>query len=195
MTFRIPTPNWLDVEPLDTLLSFLQRTDPDQHWEQDELTGEPKAPSDPDLERPYVWTIRPAISSAQFKTLVEASLFLQNPIYVPPVWPGAGQAILLEEVALEDGLVISGDMRGLLFTITRDAPGGGRWKFGDVSSWNNVGAVAFLDDNGDYERPTTISVDTQVVVPTTMARAHGAVIRFSSPFSGTVRRFIYLQDD
>jgi hypothetical protein len=194
MTFRMPTPNWADVRLGENLLGFLQRTDPDQHWVVDDATGEPKAPSDPDLESPYIWTLRPAISSLEFASMVLSFFFSQAPAPTAPIWPGAGRVSVLESLTLTDGLVISANLRGLLFAITREAPGGGRWKFGDVSSWNNVGAVAFLDDHGEYERPITISVDTQVVVPLTMTMAAGAIIRLTSPFSGTVTPWVYSTD-
>jgi hypothetical protein len=195
MTFRIPTPDWRDLRPNENLLGWLTRTDPDQGWVYDDLTQEPKAPSDPDLESPYVWTIRPSFSSAEFLAYVAAKLQLTNPAWLSPIWPGLENARVGGPYELADGLVVPGPMRGLVFAISRISPGGGRWKFGDVSSWNNVGAVAFLDDNGDYERPITISVDTQVVVPIAMVRATSAIIRFTAPFAGTVSAWVYVTDD
>jgi hypothetical protein len=186
MTFRVPTPGWNNFILGESMIDWLQRTDPDQHWVLDELTNEPKAPSDPDLESPYVWTIRPTISSSQFQAITHEQLFVTPMPVVSPVWPGLANVVLGDSQALSDGLVLTGNIRGLLFTIIRDAPGGGRWKFGDLSSWNNVGAVTFQTDNGEWERPITISVDTQIVVPTTMVIASSAVIRLTSPFSGTV---------
>lgn len=103
------------------------------------------------------------------------------------LWPGAGNAEIGEPIALSDGLVVTGPLNGLLFTITGTPSGAGKYVFGDVDSWQHTGGVIFCTDNGYYERAESFGLETQIVVPRTMEQAASAVVRLNSGWSGTVR--------
>lgn len=181
----IPTPDWTAILDTDTMLTWLQRTDTSGlTWLADVDTGQPIAVIH-DTNDVGVGLIAPTMTDAEFNA-VKPSAVSPTGRPVAPVWPGLDKVTLGQPIALSNGLVINSPLDGLIFAITRDSAGGGRWQFGEVSSWNNVGAVMFETDNGDFERAITIGVDTQVVVPLTMVRAAGAVVRFTNPFSGTV---------
>lgn len=103
------------------------------------------------------------------------------------LWPGAGSVEIADPVALSDGLVVTGPLNGLLFTITGTPSGAGKYVFGDVDSWQHTGGVIFCTDNGYYERAESFGLETQIVIPRTMEQAASAVIRLNAGWSGTVR--------
>lgn len=104
-----------------------------------------------------------------------------------PAWPGLANVTLGDSVALSDGLVVTGPMHGLLFTITGYPPGAGKYVFGDVDSWQHTGGVIFCTDNGYYERAESFGLETQILVPRTMEQADSAIVRLNGGWSGTVR--------
>ena len=181
----VPTPDWAGILDTDTQLSWLQRSDTSGLlWTQAEGLPTPQAQLF-NFEGTAAGHIISLITEAEFNALKPGAV-APTGRPVAPVWPGLDKVTLGEPIALSNGLVINSPLDGLIFAITRDSAGGGRWQFGEVSSWNNVGAVMFETDGGAFERAITIGIDTQVVVPLTMVRAAGAVIRFTNPFSGTV---------
>lgn len=107
-----------------------------------------------------------------------------------PVWPGLDGVTVGEPADLDDGLIISGPMHGVLLTITGTPVRTVKYDFADVMSWSRVGQIIFGTDRGDYERSQTFSLDTQVMVPMTMAEAASAIIRLNEGWHGTVRTWV-----
>ncbi len=91
------------------------------------------------------------------------------------------------QVALSDGLEITGPMHGLVIAITSAPAGMGKYMFGDVASYVHAGAVIFASDRGDFEYPQNIGLESLVVCPKTMQVAASAMIRLHPGLSGTVR--------
>lgn len=104
-----------------------------------------------------------------------------------PLWPGLDNVTLGASHALSNGLLVSGPLHGLLFTITGQPEHNQRYLFGTVNSWSRVGAAIFTTDRGDSERSQSFALDTQILVPTTMEAAASATIRLNSGWQGTVR--------
>lgn len=109
---------------------------------------------------------------------------------MPPVWPGVANVTLGSPSALVDGLTLTGPMHGIIVNITGNPAGAGKYLFGAEVSWTHVGAVAFVNDRGDFERPDSLGLEDHVITPRTMAEAASCVIRLNSGFSGTARTWI-----
>lgn len=109
---------------------------------------------------------------------------------VPPVWPGVDFVDLGSELALVDEMVITGALDGVVVRISGHPPGAGRYAFGDVNSWQHVGAVTFYDDAGHYERAETFGMDVQIITPRTMEQASGCVVRLNSGWTGTIQPWV-----
>lgn len=115
---------------------------------------------------------------------------LQNatpPTLSTNLWPGEDNVTLGTEVALTDGLVITGPLNGVLLTITGYPVRTQKYEFGAINSWSRVGAVIFGTDRDDYERSQTFSLDRQILIPQTMESAASAVFRVNEGWEGTVR--------
>jgi len=106
-----------------------------------------------------------------------------------PVWPGLGNVTLLTPVALATSLTISEALDGVLVSITAVPTKQGQFAFGDLISWRNAGALAFVEDNGDAEFPQNLGFQSAVYLPKAMAHASGVVVRASPGVTGTVTPF------
>lgn len=105
----------------------------------------------------------------------------------PTLWPGEALVDLGTEVAIVDGMTVTGPMHGLLMTVTAQPVRYQVYQFGDVNSWARVGAVIFGTDRDDYERSQTFGLDRQILNPQTMEVAASAIIRINEGWEGTVR--------
>lgn len=103
------------------------------------------------------------------------------------LWPGVENVTLGTEVALTDGLVITGPLNGVLLTITGYPVRTQKYEFGAINSWSRVGAVIFGTDRDDYERSQTFSLDRQILIPQTMESAASATFRVNEGWEGTAR--------
>jgi len=106
-----------------------------------------------------------------------------------PVWPGLANVTLLTPVALATSLTISEAMDGVLVSITAVPTKQGQFAFGDLISWRNAGALAFVEDNGDAEYPQNLGFQSAVYLPKAMAHCSGVVVRASPGVTGTVTPF------
>lgn len=107
-----------------------------------------------------------------------------------PVWPGVGNATVYQPYNLTDGLTVQGPLHGLLFAITGQPAGAGRYRFGPHNSWTKTGAVIFTSDRGDHERAQQFGLDAHVICPKEMRIASSATLRLNTGWTGTVRRFL-----
>lgn len=105
---------------------------------------------------------------------------------VAPVWPGIAGASLGTAVAISDGLVVEGPLDGVLVNITGHPAGAGKYGFGDVDSWRYLGAVLFINDNGQAEWPIQMGPEVGVLTPRSMKRAASAILRLNGGFTGTI---------
>lgn len=194
-------PDWSLWLATDTPYSFLNRTQAAFSWSltgpggvNDGRTAWKQIISLPDRE---TWlrsnfteieaTIQAASSAASMD--VGEGIIPSLPA-APPVWPGDSLVTLGTPAALVDGMEITGPMSGLIFAITGEPARFQKYDFGDVTSYSRVGQVIFATDDGAYERSQTFAIDTQIIVPVTMAEAASAIVRLNFGWTGTVRTWI-----
>lgn len=103
------------------------------------------------------------------------------------LWPGVDFVTLGTEVALADGMTVTGTMNGIIVKVTGQPAHAHSYPFGSVESWSHVGQVIFMTDNGDFERAQSFGLDSQILTPHTMEDAAGCVIRLNAGWSGTVQ--------
>jgi len=102
-----------------------------------------------------------------------------------PIWPGMTNVTLGDPVSLSDGLTVAGPMDGLLITIDSHPSWAGKYAFGDVNSWVHCGSIIFGNDDGEYEYPQQIGLDSHLLTPKMMVSAASAIVRLNSGFGGT----------
>jgi hypothetical protein len=124
-------------------------------------------------------------SFSQMKAFLYPSSFAQN----APVWPGLANVTLLTPVALDVTLTVTEAMNGAIIDITSVPIKQGFFTFGDLISWRNVGALAFVDDNGQAEYPQLLGLASAVYLPKAMVHASGVVVRASPGVTGTITPF------
>jgi hypothetical protein len=107
-----------------------------------------------------------------------------------PVWPGVAGATLGGPVALDVGLTVSGPMHGVLVAITSVPTKQGYFTFDTMRSWRNVGALAFVDDNGDAEEWQLLGFEQALFVPKSMTNAASCIVRTSGGVVGTVTPWV-----
>jgi hypothetical protein len=106
-----------------------------------------------------------------------------------PVWPGIADVTLGATQVLADGLLVPGPLQGIIVTISAVPTPISFYPFGPIRSYVHVGAVAFVDDNGQAETVQPLGLDTNVVLPKGMVAADHAYIRLQSGVVGTVQPF------
>lgn len=176
-----PAVDWSGIAADDTIESYLDRADPAHNWTTDTNTGMVAAESTHANSVGWYWMCR--FTPGEFEKLKAAQATASN---VPPAWPGVANATLGEAVALAAGVTINEPMDGVLIEITSVPAGTGRYVFDDQSSWMHLGAVAFYTDNDDIEQGQSFSFEHHIIVPKTMVRAAGCVLRCKSGVVGTV---------
>jgi hypothetical protein len=184
LTYPIFDPT--DLVASETLLATLTRQNPtwtvSVPWSPQTFVGLR------DSTTPGSVTFTTTIDEADFvaykKNLVPALADL------PPVWPGLGFVTLGSPVALDLGLTVPGPLDGVIVNISAVPTKQGFFQFDTMRAWRNVGAVAFVDDNGEVEAAQTLAFDHAVYCPRTMVQASEAVIRCSAGVTGTVTPWV-----
>lgn len=120
---------------------------------------------------------------------IKAALGPSGSLVVPPVWPGLANVTLGAAVALADGLTVSGPLSGVIVTISAVPPATPYYAFGSRLSYKWLGAVTFLDDNGQAEEAQPLGFDHLLITPRKMAQAASAVVRLKSGTVGTIQPF------
>jgi hypothetical protein len=111
---------------------------------------------------------------------------------VPVVWPGLTHVTLGDEVALVDGLVVAGPLDGVIVKISGVAYPTGYYPFGSTKSYTKIGAIVFVDDDGEAEMAQPLGLDDNVICPKAMRRAASAVVRVTGGATGTIQPWTVL---
>lgn len=106
-----------------------------------------------------------------------------------PIWPGLTGVTLLTPVAIATTLTITEVCSGCIVTILGVPTKQGQFLLGDLVSWRNAGALAFVDDNGEAEYPQNLGFEDAVYLPKSMVSASAIVLRASPGVTGTVTPF------
>jgi hypothetical protein len=185
MQFGQPAPDYSDIRPDDTVLSWLQRTDTNLTWTQG-YDGLPHARAGGPSSYGHNYEITPTFTSFPLSpTSTPPPPVLEIPP-AAPVWPGLANVTLGTPVALEDGLVVSGPLDGVLVDVTGHPSGAGKYAFGGLASWRYLGGICFRTDDGQAEWPIQMGPESGILTPRSMKRAASAVVRLNGGFTGTV---------
>jgi hypothetical protein len=106
-----------------------------------------------------------------------------------PVWPGVANIDIYDEVAIEPLLTITDLMDGVYVTITEVTTNKPEIPYGDQQAWRYLGALAFVNDNGDVEPWQPLAFANALYTPKSMAHAAGVVLRTDPSVVGTVTTY------
>lgn len=104
-----------------------------------------------------------------------------------PVWPGLANVTLGDILDLTDGMTVDGPLDGVIVRITTVDPARTWFSFGDTKSYRNIGAIIFIDDDGEAEFPIGLGLDQGVYCPQTMTRASSLKVRLAGVWEGTIQ--------
>ena len=133
--------------------------------------------------------IHTKITDAEFLVLRDGAA-LESVVAVPPVWPGLVNVTVGDPVDLARGNTITEAMDGVIIHITGAPTKQGYFTFDDLLSYRNIGALTFIDDNGDAEYPQGLGFTSAVYCPKSMKRAAGVKVRTAVDVVGTVTPWI-----
>lgn len=122
-------------------------------------------------------------------SILQATLFPAT-LDVAPVFPGIAKVTLGTPVPIDATFTVPGPMDGVLVTLTSVPSKQGQFAFGATVSYRNVGAISFVDDNGDSEYPQTLGFAQAVYCPKAMLQAASLVGRASAGVTGTVTPWV-----
>lgn len=133
----------------------------------------------------WVWTFYMGdVEFAEYKAAkFGASAVITN---VPPVWPGAANITSagMQDITAStewdgpcDGVIIG------LFSVPANLP---HYTYGTTTAYGHLGAIAFVDDNGQAEAFQPIQFNDQVICPKTMVRASAVVWRVTPGLTGGI---------
>jgi hypothetical protein len=108
----------------------------------------------------------------------------------PPVWPGIANVTFGDEVPLTNGLDLSAYMDGVILVLSEVDPKKAFFTFAGYTSWRNVGAIAFYNDDSRIEAAQTIGLDYGIYTPKTMKQARGVVCRTTGIISATIQPWV-----
>jgi hypothetical protein len=177
-----PTFDPTDLDPSETFLECLTRQNPT--WD----CSYSWAP------QTYV-SLRPTDgSSVSYITLIDesgyrsmlANLGIGSTFADLSLWPGLASVVLGTPVDLAVGVTVTGPMDGVIISITSAPTKQGYFTFDTMRSWRNVGALAFVTDDGQAEMPQTLGFESAVYVPKSMTSADTCLVRTSADIVGTV---------
>lgn len=119
------------------------------------------------------------VTLAAIESKVDAILALLRQVAVtrfqPPVWPGLENVDLYAMYSLPGNINLPGPMHGVRITITSTDPGTGFYDYDTHRCWRNIGALAFVTEDGYAEMWQPLGFTNAIYVPKTMTIA-GSVI-------------------
>lgn len=110
---------------------------------------------------------------------------------VAPVWPGIANVTYGDTQSMDaPNGSLSGPADGYKIIIDAVPSWAGKFDFGDVQSWRNVGAIAFVDDEGVAEPAQTLGLATVIYTPQRMAHTVGAYYRIATGYHASATPFL-----
>ncbi len=193
-------PDWSGVLAGESLLDFLNRTQPSFEWTYTSPWGGTQAQ--------WVWSKNMWVAyPLWFRCVVpEWQLpFVDGEIAggmagvrgrLPPVWPmpSEGLVTLGDPVAIENMMTIAVPMHGVLVHLAFVPPSMGGDESGDHTLYWHMGWVSFLaDDEVSLEAAQWLQFNEHLYAPKSMSKAAGAVLRFHAGVTGTVTPWSYVE--
>ena len=182
---NFPYPDVRNILVTDTLLTWLNREAGHYPWTMDDTGFAMTDVQDVDSS----WRFVCLLSPQEFAHLKPGwpSVSVAN---VAPLWPGLAHVTLGDPIALSDGLIVSGLMDGVIITLSDVPTTRGRYVYGDLTAWLNIGALVFQDDGGQVEAHQPLNFVDQVYCPKTMVHAAYCKLRVGLGVVGTVTPWI-----
>jgi hypothetical protein len=173
-------PDYSDILPGDTVLSWLQRTETVRGgWELDTATG--LAVSYTVLSGEHIYR-----TVCDLRDLELHALAIRTG---PPVWPGEAGITRGTSVPLAAGVVLSGTMHGVEIYITATERAIPFVSADTFKLYKSLGRYTFVNDAGDLEPWQPIPADVAQLMPKAMAVAAGCLLSFYTGVTGTVTPF------
>lgn len=184
---NIPYLDWTTISSGDaSTLAWLDRVYAGVGW-YDAGGGMVAAPSN-DGQNVAAVLISPA-RFAELKALANPTT-PTTPLYVPPVFPGVANVTYGDSQSMDaPNGSLSGPADGYKIEIDAVPSWAGKFDFGAVQSWRNVGAIAFVDDEGVPEPPQTLGITPAHYVPRSMAHSVGAYYRIATGYHAAATPF------
>ncbi len=177
-----PRPHISTVRPTDTVLSWLQREASFWTWAVG-VGGNVYAP-DNRLALSVTWWC-----TLTNETMLAAAFGTVAPSANSPIWPGISGVTLGTPVAITPSLVVTGPMQGVIIDITATAPRQQYGSFGTLQGLRFTGALTFVDDHGESERPQSLGSVHEVLLPKSMSVAASCAFKADAAVVGTVTPF------
>lgn len=109
---------------------------------------------------------------------------------VPPVWPGLALVTMGSPVGIAAQLTVDGPMDGVEIIITAVSSSKPNVPYDTQNAYKFIGAIAFVDDNGDVEPYQQLSFANALYCPKFMTRATSVVVRADASVVGTVTPWV-----
>ena len=174
-----PKPDWTDIQPYDSLVSWLVRTCPDFTWTTDD-SGENAIGYLTSLSESEAPHFTPKLTQTEWLRLYGARAAKA------PIWPGIDGVTLGEPTVLTETAIVLGPMDGILLTIDSGPGGAGQWGVGDFRSYYRAGYVVFLDADGHADTTQFVGPDDNIFAPKGMSTAASVVVGLNKATQITV---------
>jgi hypothetical protein len=178
---NLPDVQLSTIVSTDTVLSWLQREAPTFTWQLGVWGADTVSANSIIGDGQLICVFSPADFA-----LVKSQLGLVATVELAPIWPGIASVTLLAPVALAVGLTITEAMDGVIVDITSVPAGTGTFTFDDQLSYRYIGAIAFVNDNGEEEFPQNLGFQHAVYCPKAMRSAAGVKCRTKPGVTGTI---------
>lgn len=176
------TPDYTDIHPADTVLTWLQRTEPNGYtWAQ--FAGSDLCWALWGATAP--WNDYKLVCRLHDSDLQRIRLKAGGGI-VPPIWPGLAGVTLGTPVALGPSVTVPGPLHGVVIAISAVGTNRQWFSFGADKSYVRIGAITFQTDDGQDEYSQLLGFQQAIYCPRTMAIAQSALLRCGSDVVGTV---------
>jgi hypothetical protein len=174
-----------NIHPTDTLSDFLERESYYTGWTANE-DGTYYVYQDPAHTD---FKITTTITAAEFLVLRDGPAAAAA-LLTPPIWPGIANATLGSTTALSMGLTVTEPMDGVIIELTSVPTVRGFYMYDDLKAYVNVGALAFVDDNGQAENYQALSFEEAIYTPKSMLQAAAVKVRAGSGVTGTITPWV-----
>lgn len=176
-----PTPDYSDILPSDSVLSWLTRTElSGRTWELDEASG--YVYSGTTLGNETLFRIWCDLTNAELQHLAGSSASASG----TPIWPGIDLVTLGTPVEVTETGVVDGPMDGVLVAISAVENGTGHMAVSTFQNYKWAGWLAFVNDDGEAEQFQYLNFDSAYYVPKTMRRASSMLIYLGKAATVTV---------
>lgn len=129
--------------------------------------------------------IQCTMSDAEFRWFQAINAGARVVPLVAPVWPGLANITYLTPV---EGTSPGGDTvvdcDGVKFELDAVPSWAGKFDFGGITSWRNVGAISFKNDEGTEEFPQTLGFEHAFILCKQQTRAAGFCWRLAGGYHG-----------